>query len=91
MIYDKAWYEIAKQRLGQKNWKYTEFYFKTTNESEIPVCKEDMPYLEKAKEYLETNDLKLVQSMFAQRLKRQSSNIVRIRVLLLDIVKIQKT
>ena len=58
MIYDKAWYEIAKQRLGQKNWKYTEFYFKTTDESEIPVCKEDKPYLEKAKEYLETNDYK---------------------------------
>ena len=58
MIYDKAWYEIVKQRLGQKNWKYTEFYFKTTDESEIPVCKEDKPYLEKAKEYLETNDYK---------------------------------
>ena len=26
--YDKAWYEIAKQRTDQKDWKYTEFYFK---------------------------------------------------------------
>ena len=58
MTYDKAWYEIAKQRLEQKNWKYTEFYFKATDEYEIPVCKEDRPYLEKAKEYLDENDYK---------------------------------
>ena len=58
MTYDKAWYEIAKQRLGEKNWKYTEFYFKATDEYEIPVCKEDRPYLEKAKEYLDENDYK---------------------------------
>ena len=58
MTYDKAWYEIAKQRLGEKNWKDTEFYFKATDEYEIPVCKEDRPYLEKAKEYLEANDYK---------------------------------
>ena len=56
--YDKAWYEIAKQRTDQKDWKYTEFYFKATDEYEIPVCKEDAPYLEKAKEYLDDNDYK---------------------------------
>lgn len=56
--YDKAWYEIVKQRTEQKHWKYTEFYFKATDEYEIPVCKEDAPYLEKAKEYLDTNDYK---------------------------------
>ena len=58
MTYDKAWYEVAKQRLGQKNWKYTEFYFKATDEYEIPVCKDDPPYLKKAKEYLDENDYK---------------------------------
>ena len=58
MTYDKAWYEIAKQHTDQKDWKYTEFYFKTTNEYEIPVCKEDAPYLEKAKEYLDASDYK---------------------------------
>ncbi len=58
MTYDKAWYEIAKQRLDEQNWKYTEFYFKATDEYEIPVCKEDRPYLEKAKEYLDENDYK---------------------------------
>ena len=56
--YDKAWYEIAKQRTDQQDWKYTEFYFKETDEYEIPVCKEDTPYLEKAKEYLDANDYK---------------------------------
>ena len=58
MTYDKAWYEIVKQRTAEKDWKYTEFYFMATDEYEIPVCKEDAPYLEKAKEYLETNDYK---------------------------------
>ncbi len=56
--YDKAWYEIAKQRLGQKNWKYTEFYFNATDEYEIPICKEDAPYLKKAREFLDENDYK---------------------------------
>lgn len=58
MTYDKAWYEIAKQRLDEKNWKYTEFYFKATDEYEIPVCKEDTPYLKKAEEFLDENDYK---------------------------------
>ena len=56
--YDKAWYEVVKQRTDEKYWKYTEFYFKTTDEYEIPVCKEDAPYLQKAKEYLDENDYK---------------------------------
>ena len=51
--YDKAWYEIAKQHTDQKDWKYTEFYFKATDAYEIPVCTEDKPYLKKAKEHLD--------------------------------------
>ena len=58
MTYDKAWYEIIKQRTDEKDWKYTEFYFKATDEYEIPVCKEDAPYLGKAKAYLDANDYK---------------------------------
>ena len=56
--YDRTWYEIAKQRTSEKDWKYTEFYFRATYEYEIPVCKDDAPYLEKAKEYLDANDYK---------------------------------
>ena len=58
MTYDKTWYEIVKQRTDEKNWKYTEFYFKATDAYEIPVCKEDAPYLEKATEHLNDNDYK---------------------------------
>ena len=56
--YDKAWYEIAKQRTAQKDWKYAEFYFGETDEYEIPVYVEDKAYLEKAREYLDANDYK---------------------------------
>ena len=56
--YDKTWYEIAKQRTDQKDWKYTEFYFGQTDEYEIPVYVENKAYLDKAKEYLDMNDYK---------------------------------
>ena len=74
MTYDKAWYEIAKQRTDQKDWKYTEFYFKATDEYEIPVCKDDAPYLKKAKEFLDDNDYKAcavyVRTAFEDIIKR---------------------
>ncbi len=56
--YDKAWYEIAKQRTEQKDWKYAEFYFSQTDEYELPVYVEDKAYLEKAREYLDVSDYK---------------------------------
>ena len=58
MTYDKAWYEIVKQRTDQTDWKYAEFYFGQTDEYEIPVYVEDKAYLDKAKEYLDVNDYK---------------------------------
>ena len=58
MTYDKAWYEIVKQRTEQKHWKYAEFYFSQTDEYEIPVYVENKAYLDKAREYLEANDYK---------------------------------
>ena len=56
--YDKTWYELAKQRTADKDWKYTEFYFSETAEYELPVYVEDKAYLEKAKEHLYANDYK---------------------------------
>ena len=56
--YDKTWYEIAKQRTDQKDWKYAEFYFGETDAYEVPIYVEDKAYLEKAREYLDTNDYK---------------------------------
>ena len=56
--YDKAWYEIVKQRTTEKEWRYAEFYFSKTDECEIPIYVENKAYLEKAKEYLNVNDYK---------------------------------
>ena len=56
---DKTWYEIVKQRTDQKDWKYTEFYFSQTDEYEVPIYVEDQAYLEKAREYLDSNDYKV--------------------------------
>ena len=56
--YDKAWYEIAKQRTSDAEWEYAEFYTSEPNEHEIPIHVQDKPYLEKAKEYFTANDYK---------------------------------
>ena len=57
--YDRAWYEIAKQRTsGGGKWKAVEFYFDQTDAYEIPIYAEDKAYLEKAREYLDSNDYK---------------------------------
>ncbi|MCY3724606.1 MAG: AAA family ATPase [Candidatus Poribacteria bacterium] len=57
--YDKAWYEIAKQRTSRSGkWKAVEFYFSQTDAYEIPVYAEDKAYLERARGYLDVNDYK---------------------------------
>ena len=57
--YDKTWYEIVKQRTSHGGrWKAVEFYFRQTDEYEIPVYFEDKAYLDKATEYLDANDYK---------------------------------
>ena len=59
MTYDRAWYEIVKQRTSREGkWKAVEFYFSQTGEYEVPIYVEDKAYLEKAREYLNTNDYK---------------------------------
>ena len=56
--YDKAWYEIVKQRPSNVRWKCIEFYSSETDEYEIPVYVENKAYLEKAKDYFAANDYK---------------------------------
>ena len=57
--YDKAWYEIVKQRTSRGGkWKAVEFYFNQTDEYEIPGYAENKAYLDKAREYLDANDYK---------------------------------
>ena len=58
MTYDRVLYEIVKQRTEEKDWKYAEFYFSSTDEYEMPVYAENKAYLEKAQEYLDANDSK---------------------------------
>ena len=58
MTYDRAWYEIVKQRTVGSERKYAEFYFSKTDEYEIPIYVEDRAYLEKAKEYFCAKDYK---------------------------------
>ena len=58
MTYDRAWYEIVRQRTADSEWKYAEFYFSKTDKHEIPIYMEDQAYIEKAKEYFEANDYK---------------------------------
>ena len=58
MTYDRAWYEIVKQRTADSEWKYAEFYFSKTDEYEVPIYVEDRAYLERAKEYFNSNDYK---------------------------------
>ena len=56
--YDKAWYEIVKQRTSDAEWEYAEFYSEKTDEFEIPIYAQDKPYLDKAKVYFAANDYK---------------------------------
>ena len=56
--YDKAWYEIAKQRTSDAEWEYAEFYTSEPNKYEIPIHAQDKPYLDKAKKYFDDNDYK---------------------------------
>lgn len=58
MTYDRAWYEIVKQRTSNAEWEHAEFYTSESNEHEIPIHVQDKPYLEKAKEYFTANDYK---------------------------------
>ena len=50
MTYDRAWYEIVKERTEDSKWKYAEFYFSKTDEYEIPIYQENKAYLEKGRQ-----------------------------------------
>lgn len=54
--YDKAWYEIVKQRTTEKEWKYAESFFSKTDDCEIPIFVENKSYLQKARDFLDDND-----------------------------------
>ena len=59
MTYDRAFYEMAKQRKSDdKQWKTAELYRGEVDGYEIPAYVEGKAYIDKAKEYLRANDYK---------------------------------
>ena len=85
MTYDRAFYEIVKQRkFRDKQWKIAELYYKKIDGYEIPVYAEEEKYIDKAKEYLKANDYKAcaiyVRTAFEATMKRFCEpNKVRVR------------
>ena len=58
MTYDKAWYEIIKQRTKKEEWEYAELSLSPINEYGMPVYKKNKADLDKAKEYFAASDYK---------------------------------
>ncbi|MBX3277580.1 MAG: AAA family ATPase [Acidobacteria bacterium] len=56
--YDKPWYDIVRQRVGEQDWRHVEFYSARTDEHDLPIYADDKKYLDKAKEHLGENDYK---------------------------------
>jgi energy-coupling factor transporter ATP-binding protein EcfA2 len=56
--YDKPWYDIVRQRVGETNWRHIEFYSSKTDEHDLPVYAEDKKFLDKAREFFDDNDYK---------------------------------
>ena len=90
MTYDKAWYEIVKQRTSDAEWEYAEFYSKQTDEYEIPIHVQDKPYLEKRKRISTTTTTKPASFTFAPPLKRLSRSSVKRRNSRSDTAKTRK-
>jgi hypothetical protein len=38
--YDKPWYDIVRQRVGEANWRHVEFYSARTDKHDLPVYAE---------------------------------------------------
>jgi len=56
--YDKAWYEIVRQRVGETDWKHVEFYSGNTDAHDLPIYAEEGNYFKVAEDYLKKNDYK---------------------------------
>ena len=58
--YDKTWYEIVRQHVGDTDWKNVEFYSGNTDKHDLPIYAEDSKYFEVAENYLKKKDYKAV-------------------------------
>jgi len=53
MTFDRAWFEVGKQRLDSERWCWHEVYTVRVGDFEMPVLGEDHDHLEKARRYLD--------------------------------------
>ena len=55
LTHNRVWYDIAKQRLSDKYWQFTELYAVRIGDYESPLVVEDEEHLYRALRYLEPN------------------------------------
>ena len=58
LTYDKAWFEIVKQRTQGESWKSIELYSTSIDKIDVPVYVENKGHIIKAKEYFVQNDFR---------------------------------
>ncbi len=58
MTYDKTWFDIIRQKVSDKDWKYIEFFSKANDEFEVPIYADNQNFIERAEYYLAQGDLK---------------------------------
>lgn len=74
MTYDKTWFDIIKQKVGNTMWKHIEFFSSANDDFEIPVYADNQNFIERAEYYLTQGDLKssvvYLRSEFENQLKK---------------------
>jgi energy-coupling factor transporter ATP-binding protein EcfA2 len=84
MTFDRAWYEVAKQRLDGKRWVFSELYAVRVGDYERPVLLKDRDHLDRALDFLSKGEVKAaavhVRTEFELVLKRACEELnIRIR------------
>lgn len=74
MTYDKTWFDIIRQKVSDKEWKYIEFFSNANDDFEVPVYADNQNFIERAEYYLSQGDLKssvvYLRSEFENQLKK---------------------
>jgi hypothetical protein len=58
MTFDRAWYELAKQRVVNGQWKFVELYSVRFEDYEKPIIVKDQDHLERALDFLLQGEVK---------------------------------
>ncbi|MBD3843767.1 MAG: hypothetical protein IE909_18205, partial [Campylobacterales bacterium] len=74
MTYDKTWFDIIRQKVGNQHWKAIEFFSHSNDDFEVPVYADNQNFIERAEYYLSQGDLKssvvYLRSEFENQLKK---------------------